>query len=282
MPLAGNVTTVAGITADYVRIFLWPDQFAVGAVRPAVNGDWSFEVPIAGDYGVTYIAAGCRPMTEGPYNVPAGAVDGLVLLYTMDSIDGGVVVDQVGNFQGAIDGDPQIVGGPVGTSLRLDGAGDRVVVGDVGITDAVTLSAKVSINTLPSNDRVVLFGLQDEVGSRYNLTVSLETDGSLRLWCTESDGNQSTFNIGEAFQQGDYFTLIIDHQNGRFRMFIDDITVVDHAGPPGGIGGEALDLVIGADITAIRYASMDICQFRVFSRVLADIERQWLKLEGEG
>src|SRR5690554_5555484 len=69
MPLSGNATTAEGLPADFVRIFRWPTGELVGVALPDENGDWSHGAPMTGDYGLTYIAAGCQPITHGPYYI---------------------------------------------------------------------------------------------------------------------------------------------------------------------------------------------------------------------
>lgn len=71
MAISGNATTAEGLPADFVRIFSWPTSELVGVAIPDESGDWSHEVPLTGDYGLTYIAAGCQPITHGPYYVEA-------------------------------------------------------------------------------------------------------------------------------------------------------------------------------------------------------------------
>ena len=67
MQITGNATTASGDPADFVRVFSWPDMELTSTAVPDINGDWSAEVTVSGDYGVTYIALGCQPITHGPY-----------------------------------------------------------------------------------------------------------------------------------------------------------------------------------------------------------------------
>lgn len=70
--LSGNATTAAGVPADVVAVFAWPEGARVATATPSSNGDWSAQVP-PGIYGVTYISEGCQPITHGPYTVEVGA-----------------------------------------------------------------------------------------------------------------------------------------------------------------------------------------------------------------
>lgn len=67
MQITGNATTASGAPADHVRVFTWPDQELVSTATPDPNGDWSATVEVTSDYGITYIAEGCQPITHGPY-----------------------------------------------------------------------------------------------------------------------------------------------------------------------------------------------------------------------
>lgn len=63
--VAGNATAAGG-SVDHVLIFRWPAGPIMAQASPEQNGDWSALSP-AGEYGVTYIAEGCQPITHGPY-----------------------------------------------------------------------------------------------------------------------------------------------------------------------------------------------------------------------
>lgn len=71
VPIAGNVTTVAGVAADKVIVFRWSDGALVQSVAPGATGSWTASVPPATDLGITYLASGCQPVTHGPYQVAA-------------------------------------------------------------------------------------------------------------------------------------------------------------------------------------------------------------------
>jgi len=73
MQITGNATTASGDPADFVRVFSWPDMELTSTAVPGINGDWTAEVTVSGDYGVTYIALGCQPITHGPYLIEAGS-----------------------------------------------------------------------------------------------------------------------------------------------------------------------------------------------------------------
>jgi len=73
MQITGNVTTASGAPADWVRVFVWPDQELVAIAKPDEEGNWAANIEVTGHYGLTYIAEGCQPITHGPYYIEASA-----------------------------------------------------------------------------------------------------------------------------------------------------------------------------------------------------------------
>lgn len=96
MAITGNVTTQAGESADLVRIFRWPDNKLETTAVPDAAGDWSTIVGAPGEYGITYTADGCQPITHGPYYVEGSDLhwDKVVALLHFD----GDYVDQTGRI----------------------------------------------------------------------------------------------------------------------------------------------------------------------------------------
>lgn len=66
--VSGNLTAQDGTPGDAVCFFTWEGRQAVATFFPDANGDWEGQLN-PGEYGVTYLAAGCRPQTYGPYTV---------------------------------------------------------------------------------------------------------------------------------------------------------------------------------------------------------------------
>src|SRR5690554_1820405 len=81
MAISGNATTQEGAPADLVRVFEWPAGALVGSATPDQNGDWIYNVLWDGEYGVTYIAQGCQPVTHGPYFVNGNFTPEALFLY---------------------------------------------------------------------------------------------------------------------------------------------------------------------------------------------------------
>ena len=70
--------------------------------------------------------------------------DGLVSYWPLDSsnVSGGTVRDIIGDNNGTISGDPQIVAGKIGEAMEFDGDGDFVNCGadaSLNLTDAITI-----------------------------------------------------------------------------------------------------------------------------------------------
>ena len=72
MQISGNATTAAGTPVEFVRVFSWPDAELVTTAVPSITGDWTADIATTGDYGITYIATGCQPITHGPYFIEVG------------------------------------------------------------------------------------------------------------------------------------------------------------------------------------------------------------------
>lgn len=121
MTISGNATTAEGLPADFVRIFSWPTSELVGVAVPDESGDWSHEVPLTGEYGLTYIAAGCQPITHGPYLIEGSGDphwDNVVALLHFD----GDLTDETGRVWSAISSPTFESGEGVGGSDALVGA----------------------------------------------------------------------------------------------------------------------------------------------------------------
>src|SRR5690554_6140971 len=67
MAISGNATTAEGLPVDLIRVFNWPGGALARTVIPDATGNWGFDPKKPGEFGVTYIAAGCQPITHGPY-----------------------------------------------------------------------------------------------------------------------------------------------------------------------------------------------------------------------
>src|SRR5690554_5007338 len=78
MAISGNATTAEGLPADFVRIFNWPTGALSAVVTPDQSGNWSYQPLSSGDYGITYMANGCQPITHGPYYVEVVYSPGLL------------------------------------------------------------------------------------------------------------------------------------------------------------------------------------------------------------
>jgi len=66
--IQGSVMTAAGVAADKVCIFGWDSCTLATTVIPNSDGSWGAMLD-PGQYGITYIAEGCQPVTHGPYTV---------------------------------------------------------------------------------------------------------------------------------------------------------------------------------------------------------------------
>lgn len=63
----GNARRYDGDPVSFVVVFEWDTAEPVATIAPDSTGEWSFEPDINGEYGVTYLSTGCKPITHGPY-----------------------------------------------------------------------------------------------------------------------------------------------------------------------------------------------------------------------
>ena len=101
-------------------------------------------------------------LTTGWYTNAAEAKvveDGLAGYWTLDeaSIDGVTVADALGEHDGTIKGNPEIVEGVVGEALSFNGQEDYVVIGPVTDGTDLTYSFWVNVPALPGGNQVILW-----------------------------------------------------------------------------------------------------------------------------
>lgn len=121
MAITGNATTQAGAAADLVRIFRWPDNSLETTSVPDAAGDWAAEVSASGDYGVTYIANGCQPITNGPYYVESTIDEYWSNVVSLLHFDDDII-DEAGILWTPV-GTPVFAPGKFGSGIEFDGTG---------------------------------------------------------------------------------------------------------------------------------------------------------------
>ena len=75
-------------------------------MAPSPNGDWTANIDVSGEYGITYIAAGCQPVTHGPYYIESNlwTPSQIVTALWLDASDSdSVFLDEYGNVESWID-----------------------------------------------------------------------------------------------------------------------------------------------------------------------------------
>lgn len=73
--IEGKAKKYDGTAIDYVSIFNWPDGKCIAQVVPDAAGNWAYSYSTNLNVGITYIAEGCEPITHGPYQFVAEAVN---------------------------------------------------------------------------------------------------------------------------------------------------------------------------------------------------------------
>jgi len=194
---------------------------------------------------------------------------GLIAHYRMNNISDNTLIDEMGNYDGTISAT-----GVTPNEFGLLFSNGYVSVGSLAssITDTVYISTSFIVNNVPTSNIEVIIGLQDSVGSRYNILVAIDTDSTLKFYFTYSDGSQAIFNTTETFSTGVEVDLVFGLSNGSYKVFIDSIESYTGSGTTGNIGGDDLNLQIARDITNIRFLNGTVGCTRIYNRALLQVD----------
>ncbi|WP_281983206.1 phage head spike fiber domain-containing protein [Thalassorhabdomicrobium marinisediminis] len=123
-----------------------------------------------------------------------------------------------------------------------------------------------------SGERVIA-GLQDTVGSRYNLLALVRADGLLVTYVTFPDNTQDVATHDLGFSNGDDFVLSAGWDNGSASFHLNGVEFHSTTGTTGGLGGEGSKLCLGYDITDIRRSGLTIYGAVISDEALSDADR---------
>ena len=151
--------------------------------KPGLMPPWSVTATLAGNWGLA-------------------GVTGLVAHWRLDETNGSSAQDSAGTNHGTIQGDPALGWpGKVARAFKLDGSDDYVNCGNdasLNFTDAITISAWVSLNSKQTGERAVVrkddqwtLGIYPDGNEVRNL---LATDGTTG-WTGDND-EAFTFAVG--------------------------------------------------------------------------------------
>ena len=197
--------------------------------------------------------------------------DGLFVWYTMDNISGNTLVDEMGNYNGTIDGATSVLS-EAGPALSFDGVNDSVFVGDTG-TPAKCIAGIVKMLNIPGSttDRSIICGYQDGVDPRYNLLVSAYNYDKFITYFTRQNGPRYQ-GIYRGVPEG-YFTFFLIFDNGESALYINNVLVIHDVGSTGDLGGDYNDFIIGKDIINIRYGEMILPELALYNTIPTPSDR---------
>lgn len=210
---------------------------------PDAAGDWIAEVTATGDYGITYLAAGCQPITHGPYRFAvagdpywASVVSLLHFDGNLDdekgrvwTVSGAAIASETG---GKFDGKLSLEGGFISTPYTADFdwfASDYTI--ECWINPADLASFERSGNC-------TLLGRMTPAGGIADWSFGPHTDGIVRFiyW----NGSAQVIAIGQSIAEGLWSHVAVVVHQGEIRVFVN------------GVGGEPVA------ITGTPSASSDV------------------------
>ena len=195
----------------------------------------------------------------------SAAKPNLVAHWKLDETSGTVARDASGNgHDGTLRGDPAWVAGKVDGAIELDGDGDYVDVGSVGIsgTDRRTITgwAKASTTAIPSWTSVFGFAPDGTTDGTY-FDIEVDDAGNYAVHVQGWDGDICALDT-----EWHHFALTYDGEGGTW--YLDGEETGSEAGAVG-----TLDQVrIGANLSQSHYFPGLIDDVRIYNKVLTSAE----------
>ncbi len=201
------------------------------------------------------VAAGACKATE----------PGLIGWWTFDEASGTVAGDSSGSANdGAIKGDPQWVAGKIGSALELDGNGDYVEIGGVGISGAAARTvagwARASTTSIPAWTTVFGFAPGGSIDGTY---LDLEVDDTGN-YVVNVQGWQAI--LGPVDTQWHHFAMTYHGEGGSWYL---DGQLVDSLD---GAVGTIDQFRIGAGVGSPNYFPGAVDEVRIYDRSLTSDE----------
>jgi len=201
---------------------------------------------------------------------------GLAGYWTLDEadIDAETVKDFLGEHDGTIQGEPEIVEGIVGEALSFDGEEDYIVIGPVTDGLDITYSLWINIPALPGASQVILW--DDDSNGGGDSWFQLMSDGTIQ---TQRGGDGfGVFNSNTPIVPGEWthITFVSDEKNDKKTIYLN-------GEPDGDSGGTVTTrtnvshvvLGVGHDGNAfisLSYFNGAIDEVIIYNRALSDEE----------
>lgn len=231
MPVTGNATTSAGNAVDYVRFFRWPSGTLAGVAVPDQNGGWEKEIYESGNYGITYIADGCQPVTHGPYYFEASSDpywDSVVCLMHFDED----ITDVTGKTW-TISGSAPFVAGKYGDALKTTNGHLRAASSawnDLSYSEGdFTVELFMKAESVSSRSAIIS---HEYTGSSSRMPIVIGIGGvggtsGENLWFGLYSGSWKGEETSFSPVLGRWYHVAATREGDTYRLFIDG-TIVGH------------------------------------------------------
>jgi len=282
VPISGNATTETGSPVDFVRIFNWPSEELAGVVTPDENGDWQFSPFWDGNYGITYIAQGCQPITHGPYWIEGDAsipTDSLIMYFDMEG-SGTEVTDKSGNGYHAelMGGATRELAGLIGYSLRCNGRNQfaQLPSNIPSMPTNMTVSLWIKVERLKTDQQMILEAL---LGRSVNLQMGENQAPGLIHLRGQIGGSWTDFLVSpNPISIGEWHHILVEKEDKIFTLSINNTVQAVSEEVEVSTTSGAMRLG-GRETTADRTLNGEMDLVRVYNRILTANEKVGLFAE---
>ena len=221
------------------------------------------------------VIAGGRPYSAS--GAPAIPTAGLVAWYKMDSIAGGVLVDEIGSYSGTLN-DASLATGVVGSSIQFSGFSNSVArAASAAASSEFTINLWLKINNITGTKFIFAHGVNaGDAARNYQITHDPAYMGgriSLAAWNTSGAVYEAAVTSAAADTAWRMISICVS--SSQIKAYENGVLVstVPYAGV---IGGRSSGFSMGAWERSGKptdlYAACNIDQVRMYDRALSDIE----------
>ncbi len=221
------------------------------------------------------VIAGGRPYSaSGAPTIPTA---GLVAWYKMDSIAGGVLVDEMGSYGGTLNA-ASLATGVVGSSIQFSGLSDSVAMAaSAAASSEFTINLWLKLNILTGLKFIFVHGVNAGIDARnYQITHGPSyLDGKISFAAWNTSGTVYEVVMTSAAADTAWRMISLCVSSSQIKAYENGVLVstVPYAGV---IGGRSSGFSMGAweqsGKTTAFHAACNIDQVRMYNRALSDIE----------
>lgn len=282
--IQGKAKKFDGTPIDYVMFFDWFTGGCIGKAVPDLAGNWSFNYYRSLNYGITYIADGCEPLTHGKYEFSVSAPADSILHYPFD---GSTKDYSLRQMDGVISGNVTFTEG-----RKSDTKAARFMDGFVKTpSDLIIGKDKSTISFWIKPIDFINVGVIAEIGANFSTTnsflLAINDSGA-----GEVSGAHNGYGITHAKRssvklQNEWAHVLFDIDKARAandetRIYVNNVNVTaklnDNDNDTSGVLNSGI-LYIGKRNGATLPLKGDLQDFRIYDRTLTESERNLLFTE---